>query len=330
MFRLEGEFLVARSIWEPDSSSSQGSDHVTSHVEVWAGPPFFLSGVVEDEAGHPVRGVSVASGKIKTLDDGKFTVGPFAEDPAQFGRTLPADTWLGVSFGARGFAAATLDPYSIPLEDRQRLRIRLRKGVMLGGTVVDTRETPLEGVDIEVQGDLIGFRGITDVHGQWRITHLNPVRIMVIARAFQHDAIGRRELVLHGDDLGVRIVAEPIHLPRSVRKIAFLGMTLVEADDVVRAAYELPTDAAVVVVDAGPFDRTRHPDLGGLWRGHELQTIDGHPIGSLLDLVDYVIKADARGAELIGSGSGAYGRIQLAPTSEQLVELRRIRAELTR
>ena len=278
--------------------------------------------------------------------DGRFDIGPFAVDP---GAGLPAEmatAWRGsassVTFTHEGLAPLLLDPRSVPEAEHGRVVVTMTEGVTLAGTVVGIAGHPLAGVPVVVEyGDVFDLRrGVrTDAQGAWRLERLTPGPAALVARAFAYDAKVRRELTLVRDDLDVRLVAEPIRLSRVPTTTKVLGLGLVDVDDELRAAYEVPEYVKVLILDPG--ENPESLGIGRLARGYGLWHVGNKAVSSLAEALDLLIDPTSSKGVSFGGGqrvvytfwsetrSGTNTQ-HLRMTEAQITDLKAVRERLGR
>ena len=329
-------------------------------VTIWVRRSYRLRGVVTSAAGEPVKGAVIAYeiltrvgsgsmqiGSIRTStgDDGRFDVGPFPEDPrAGFedlgGRPARA-TSDSITFQAPGNAIARLDPSSVPPDERDRVVMRLHPGYALEGVALDPADRPVAGavVVVEYGEDWRLRRGArTDAEGRWKLEGLTPGPLTLTARAFAQDLKVRRELVLEADDREVRLVLEPIRLSTTPATTEVLGLRLAEVDDEMRAAYDVPKDVHVLILDPGALPESL--GIGRLEKGYGLWMVGPKPVRSVREAVDALLdRTESEGS------SGARRRVvytfwneQMSGTNtqhvhvtpEQETDLRAVRERLSR
>ena len=291
----------------PDDRRIDAAKGAVTRIVVRVRRAFRLRGTVEDPQGRPVpevdvsfgvptrtpEGVEIANVMSQTRADGEFDLGPFAEDPAEGYEDVRSsfhDPYLKVTFRKGGYATYRLDPRSVPSADRARVRVRLSPGAVLAGVLVDDRGRPLPDavVAVEYGADWNLRRGArTDDDGRFRIDRLASGRASLVARAFAHDAKAKREVSIDGDDLDVRLVAEPIRQSRPPRTTRVLGLELADVDDELRAAYDVPDRVKVLILDPGPDSAIL--GIGRLEKGFGLWMVGEEAPTSVRDAVERLL-----------------------------------------
>jgi len=276
-------------------------------VVLWAWKTFRLQGVVEDERGRPLDGVQVEytvpqlegpnlmlfSSRPSTSGGGRFDIGPFPEDPRDGlseERLAGLDSSLAIYFRQDGYATLRLDPWSVDPTERDRLTVCMTRGHALAGVLVDDAGRPLGDAVVAAEyGDVYQLRRATrtDANGRWRLDALTPGPMTLLARAFADDAKARREMTLAADDLDVRLVAETIRLSRPPVTYPVLGLQLVDVDDEIRAAYDVPEHVKVMIFDPG--DDPARLGIGRLERGYGLWHVGRDPVESVRDAIQRLL-----------------------------------------
>jgi hypothetical protein len=256
----------------------------TNTIRVTVEDAFRIQGEVVDPDGRPREGTVVSFGtfhrmgtqreirphRVVTGTDGRFEAGPFPTTSPEGleGRSF----FLHLSFEQPGYAMKRLDPWKIPAAERDRVRVVLDPGATLGGVLLDPAGQALPGVviDFEVGKDWNTRRAVrTDAAGLWQVERVQRGTVHVRALAFAYGCKVSRDLEVRGDDLRMELVAERIPRPdpRKIKQV--VGLSLVDVNDEMRKAYELPDEVNVLILAA---DET-HARLGigtvepgyGLW-----------------------------------------------------------------
>lgn len=280
-----------------------------TRVVLWVGRAFRLQGRVVDPEGTGLPGVTltfavpnrrpwglqIASGYAHTDEDGHFDLGPLDERPLEDGtdaqRKMFARESL-VTVQRKGYATHRFDPRALAPIERDRVTITLSPGLVLAGTLVDDMGRPIPDavVAVEYGGNYELRRGTrTDGDGRWRLETVTPGAATLRVRAFAHDAKLTKEMTLEEDDLDLRLVAETIRLSAPPRTTRVLGLELVQVDDEIRAAYDVPKYVHVLMFHPGEDPEAlgigRLEKGFGLWHvgDKELKTV-GEAIDLLIDL----------------------------------------------
>jgi hypothetical protein len=125
-----------------------------------------------------------------------------------------------------------------------------------------------------------------------------------VARAFAYDAKLVRELVLEGDDLDMRLVAQEIRLSRAPRLTHVLGLGLCEVDGEILAAYDVREGVQVLVFEVG--SEARSLGFRSLARGDGLGLIDGRPVATLREAVEALLAQTPTPSAPRGTGTLVY------------------------
>ena len=297
--QLERWILVGKEKQAYTDSTPDGTNTVVVTVQ----EAFRIRGEVVDPAGEPQEGVAISFGRLvrqgsqheirtirsRTGTDGRFDLGPFPEaGPSADGglRTL-----FPLSFEKPGYALHRLDPWDLPKTEREQLRVVLDPGATLGGVLLDPwgRALPAVVVSFEVGEDWKTRRAVrTDNAGLWQVERVQRGTVRVRARAFAHGCKVSRNIEVRDDDLRMELVAESVPRPDPSRVKTVLGLSLVDVDDQLRAAYELPKEVNVLILDA---DETHgRLGIGTLEAGYGLWMVGDSGVKDLKEAIDRLLR----------------------------------------
>lgn len=358
-FDYQGGSLRIEGWSHADDGSTRGIDAAhgaTNTIRVLLGAVFRLRGEVVDSEGRLLEGVrtehgvpQVFGGELRlagergtTEADGAFDVGPFAVKP--HAKVLPLISLLHVTFRSEGCRVVQLDPWTVPEGERDHVRVVMDAGATLAGTLVDSAGQPLARVVVDAEyGTQYQLRRATrtDENGRWQLDRLQRGKAVLRARAFAFGAKARREIEIDDDDLDVKLVAQAVLRPppESVKNV--LGLSLVDVNEELRAAYELPKEVSILILAVE--EGHARLGIGSLEPGFGLRVIGDTAVASIREAVTRLLAlgekiahqppgAFSPGVRIVytyatenGRGSNTqHARL----TSEDLVALKRLANEL--
>lgn len=304
-FDYEGGLMRVESWALADSVDENRLDvkpGASNTVRVRLGAVFRLRGEVVDVEGHLLEGVQIlhfvphvmgsglrsARHHATTPASGTFDVGPFAIKP--HAKVVPMIERLAVTFRYKGLRVVQLNPWSVPDQERSYVRVVMDAGAVLAGTLVDAAGHVLPGVVVEIEyGKQPQLRRAarTDEEGRWRLEELKRGKAVLRARAFAFGCKVRREIEITDDELDVNLVAQPVPRPppEAIKKV--LGLSLVDVDDELREAYELPKEVSVLILAAEEgHDRL---GIGSLEPGYGLRMVGDSAIANTREVVERLL-----------------------------------------
>jgi hypothetical protein len=267
-------------------------------------PALYFAGTVVDEQGKPLSGVKIASDlltqnvraavdRTASNTDGSFELFDFPLDKRKIGNEIPPGI---VSFSHRGYETfQTHDVYALEAGQRPNLRIVLKGGHTVSGTIVSADGKPVARLTVKfASDDQISQRAtVTDAQGKFVFEGLAGGPMTLRAR----DAALKQKITLpllldtERRDLKVRL--QSIVVPRDVQKYVVLGMQFANLTPELRSAYAIDARPGVLVLDPG-----RRTDVGGPFpEGSVFRTVAVTPVKSVRELVD-VLNAVAPDAQL--------------------------------
>jgi hypothetical protein len=306
--------VAPRQGWERIGWTIEGNDdsHVlpedgaVAHVVLRVRAAYGVTGLVRDETGKPVarataehlvvldvRGGESTLGHRTVVADaeGRFQVGPFPMDP-KVGVVRPAPAGPELVVHADGFAPTIVDLSEVTPPSRDALVVTLRRGRTVSGVVVDARGNPVRDapIAVEYRSSSRSRQGTrTDGAGAFRFEHL-PVGDATI-RAWAPSRDAKASLGLASATGEVRLVLEEIRLSTPPRTTRVLGLAVADADDEMRAAYDLPAGVSVVVL--GVEERAQHLGIGSLEPGDGIWMVGEDVVTSVRDFVARLVVAAA-------------------------------------
>lgn len=263
-------------------------------------PSRYFNGVVVDEQSQPIPGVQVSANAITprvfawvenavSRSDGSFEI---------FNYPLVPQNFLGgVSKGAVTFfhpdyiETRIEDVYALSSHDQENLRIILKTGHKLAGTVLDVAGNPASHVLVKVVEGQHRKATITDRNGKFVLRGLTPGLATLTAHAFGVKQSTRQELSLDKDQTNFTLRLQTISLPADAKTYKVLGMTLTDVTPQLKSAYDLYDDRGALILDPGyEFDHLR---IGYLASGYDFWLVGETRIRSVREFVKQLLAETA-------------------------------------
>ncbi len=300
----------------------------------------YFAGRVLDEAGKPIEGVLVHShlrhddscgGIEQTLTDpeGRFAVHGYEADFFEIGSGAGKAT---------AFISLTHDQYvdaaverleDLEGSERDKLRLVMRTGYSIAGTLLDPGGTPATDVVISISQLIPDQRKAvrTDSQGHFRFDGINQGKATLRAV----DVAGNRksidEITIDASDTDMKIALKPIDSP-TVTKYQLLGMTLADVNPETGEAYDLLSveNTGVMIIDPG----TRLEDfaIGELRPGYVFWMVGNDRVSDLREMVSHLVKeaksptippgASGNTSAIIAKNGGAKVRVVYNFDNEQM------------
>ncbi len=272
-YRLEVPVITKRAIilidaFKPGYRSLRGplmSAGDTKRFEVVPGshekadlvlkPALYFAGVVVDEQGKPIPGVSIrayangprSSANVEDTEsrsDGSFELFNYPEKPfvLRDDAALKGDVYF---FHPDYIDRRIDDLYAIEPKQRGALRAVLEAGYKVTGKVVDDAGKPVANAMIRaIRKDKTHRKGTTtDASGSFALRGVSGGLIMLTARALDIRQQAYVPITLKGDKLDLEIRLKPIELPADLKTYPVLGMQLADVTPELRSTYDLYIDA---------------------------------------------------------------------------------------
>jgi len=272
-------------------------------------PALYFTGVVVDEQGKPIPGVSIrasaysprSSANVENTEsrsDGSFELFNYPEKPF----ILRNDVSKGVVYFVHpDYIDRDIDDlYAIEPKQRGALRAVLAAGHKVTGRVVDDAEKPVANAMIRaIRKDKTHRKGTTtDASGSFALRGVSGGLIMLTARALDIRQQAYVPITLKGDKLDLEIRLKPIELPADLKTYLVLGMQLADVTPALRSTYDLYFDDGAVILDPG-----KDPDrlnIGRLSEGCAFWKVGNTRIGSVSEFVSQIV------AETAGQNAAEY------------------------
>lgn len=263
-----------------------------AELKLKKGDPFFCSGIVVDEVGRPIKGVTASLSRLIDItdDSGSFQI---IDESMQ---TEPADF---VIFSHPDYVSAWINDLTrTPVAERERMRIVLKSGTKIEGVLLgpDGNPVPAALVQIKTLGlPVNALKGaMTNDDGAFSIKGIPPDAYRLCATTPTASGAVVVDATRDQCDVTLRLVAAYTGRSRTVR---FHGMTLAEADYALAEHWGVRR-GSVMVLDAGAELDQREPFVVKAWSRiyaiHKSGSEAGKNITGLEDLFSEIVDEVAR------------------------------------
>ena len=269
--------LVGTLMSGGDPKSVEVAPGTTPEASLILKPALYFAGVVVDQDGKPIPGVTIAANvqfargsagveRTATGPDGSFelfnySVKPFAPDGA-------ASKGFVFFFHPDYIDRRIEDIYVSMQKERDALRIVLEKGHDVAGTVFDVAGRPVPNALVKaVRQDWAHRKAtMTDANGKFALRGLGEGLTMLGARALDIKQKAQMSIAVNGDQDDVDVRLKAIELPANLKKYTVLGMQLADVTPQLKSAYDLYFDRGALILDPGKdSDRLK---IGRLAQGY--------------------------------------------------------------
>lgn len=261
-------------------------------------PSLYFRGTVVDEQGKPISGTSVAanasyvtaSGGIErtaTNRDGSFELFCYSEKLPDIGQGVGRGL---VYFVHPDYAHGQIDNvYTVALKDRESLRIVLRTGYKVTGTVLGRTGKPVPRALVMAGRKDLGHERSTqtDANGKFALRGLSGGPSVLKARSLEFKQKADVPLTLNGDKLDLVVRLKPIVVPGGIKTYSVLGMKLANVTPELKSAYDLWNDRGAFIVDPGP--NPGRLKIGEIVEGDVFWMVGDRRIGSVREFVDRLL-----------------------------------------
>jgi hypothetical protein len=261
-------------------------------------PSLYFRGTVVDEQGKPISGVQVSasasyarsSGGIErtaTNPDGSFELFCYTEK-------LP-DIGEGAGRGRVYFSHLDYidtqndDIYALAPKDRESVRVVLRTGYKVTGTVIGRTGKPVPRAMVMVGRRDRGHEKatLTDANGKFVLRGLSEGLTLLRARNLEIKQKTEVPMALNGDKIDLVVRLKPIAVPGGVKSYSVLGMQLADVTPELKSAYDLRYDRGALILDPGPnSDRLK---IGEIAEGDVFWMVGDRRVGSVREFVDRLL-----------------------------------------
>jgi len=311
-------------------------------------PALYFSGVVVDEQARPIPAVKIASNvefveslggieRIVSNSDGSFELFCYPVEPPARRNEVSKGV---VSFFHPDYIDAKIeDIYALTPEQRESLRIVLKTGHKVTGTVFDVAGKPVPNAMIKaIRKDGTHRKAtMTDANGRFALRGLSKGLTGLSARALDIKQKIHMPMAVNGDKNDLEVRLKRISLPTDLKTHAVLGMQLVDVTSELQSAYDLFADRGALILDPGKnADRLK---IGQLAEGYVFFVVGNTRIGSVREFVNQILTetagkvADAYSVRVVYSASTVKGdgsaTQYLELTKDDLKQLQAVSDQLT-
>jgi protocatechuate 3,4-dioxygenase beta subunit len=270
----------------------------TAKADLLLDPSLYFAGRVVDEDGKPIAGVKISAnlqidngsgGVERTASDaeGAFELFNYFLRPAVFGRK---DSRGAVAFTHEGYIASEIkDVYALPPIQRESLRIVLKSGRKISGTVLDVAGNPVSHAFVKAMGPYRASRKATlsDAQGKFLLQGLKDGPTTLTALAFAIKQKNQLTIDLDRDRQDLQVQLRAMSLPTDLKKYEVLGMQLAEVTPELRSAYDLFRVPGVLILDPGK--NSERLGIGQLAEGHVFFVVGEDRVRSVREFVKKIL-----------------------------------------
>jgi beta-lactamase regulating signal transducer with metallopeptidase domain len=261
-------------------------------------PSLYFRGTVVDEHGTPISGVTIFAGASYTRSSGGIERAASNPDGSFelfcYPEKLP-DIGDGAGQGVVYFVhpdyidTQTGNVYTLAPKDRESLRVVLRTGYKVTGTVIGRTGKPVPRamvmVGLKDQGQ--GKGTLTDGNGKFALRGLREGASVLSARSLEIKQKTQMPMALNGDKVDLVVRLTPIVVPGGVKSHSVLGMKLADVTPELKSAYDLRYDRGAMILNPGP-DPGRLK-IGEIDEGDVFWMVGQKRVGSVREFVDQLL-----------------------------------------
>ena len=262
----------------------------------------YFAGVVVDELGKPIPGVSIAANahcpgatanieKTESRSDGSFELFNYPETPTFLRGAASKGV---VEFFHPDYIDRDIDDlYALEPKQRGVLRVVLVAGHRLTGRVMDDAGRPVANAMIKaIRKDQTHRKATTtDASGSFALRGVSGGLIMLTARALEIRQQTYLPIAVKSDKLDLEVRLKPIELPANLKTYTVLGMQLADVTPELRSTYDLFGERGALILDPGRgSDRL---GIGRLAEGHTFFLVGRTRIGSVSEFVSQLVAETA-------------------------------------
>ncbi len=261
-------------------------------------PSLYFRGTVVDEQGKPISGASVSanasyvtvSGGIErtaTGRDGSFELFCYSEKLPDIGQGAGRGL---VYFIHPDYVHGQIDNiYTVALKDRESLRIVLRTGYKVTGTVLGRTGKPVPHAMVMAGRKDLGHERSTqtDANGKFVLRGLSGGPSVLKARSLEFKQKAEVPMALDGDRVELVVRLKPIVVPGGVKTYSVLDMKLADVTPALKSAYDLWNDRGAFILDPGP--NPGRLKIGDITEGDVFWMVGNQRIGSVREFVDRLL-----------------------------------------
>jgi Carboxypeptidase regulatory-like domain len=294
--------LVGTFMYGGDAKSVEVAPGAMAEVSLILKPALYVAGVVVDEEGKPISGVEISANAVfgtagggvertASRSDGSFELFNYPVNP----RVIQNELTRGlVSFSHPDYVhQGTGDIYALAQDKRDALRIVLKRGHEVTGTVIDVNGRPVPNAMVKVarDGNFSNKLTMTDANGKFALRGLSEDLTVLYARALDIKQTVHMSIAYNGDQADLLVRLKPISFPADLKKHAVLGMQLADVTPGLKSAYDLYFEHGAVILDPGnDSDRLK---IGRLAEGCCFWEVGNTRVGSVREFVNQILSESA-------------------------------------
>ncbi len=295
--RLVGIFMS-----RGDAKNVEIAPGATAEAFLILKPALYVAGVVVNEEGKPISGVEIWANEAfgtagagvestRSRSDGSFELFNYPVKP----RVIQNELTRGfIGFAHRDYVGQWIDDiYALASNKREALRVVLKRGHVVTGTVIDVTGRPVSNalVKVDRQDGNFSYRATkTDANGKFAVRGLTKGVTMLYARALDIKQTVHMRIADNGDQNDLQVRLKPIALPADLKTYAVLGMQLADVTPELKSAYDLYFDDGVVILDPGnDSDRLGTNPSGRFAEGCHFWNVGGKRVGNVRELVNQIL-----------------------------------------
>jgi hypothetical protein len=293
------------------------SGHQLPEFEIKLKPALYVAGVVVDEDGQPFPEAEVEA----ALGNGSAYVKVFRADPSGrfevFDYTPEPDVF---PTGRLRFEHPSMlrsqvdDVYALDAKARASLRIVMRRGHHITGTVISAGGRPAIGAWIEAvppDPNAQYKQAITDADGRFLLEGLPDGEVVVRVQSFELEQKAGKTVTLAGADADVEFRLAPVVMKNPLALVNALGMQLADITPELKEAYSLPANAkGVLVVHPGADVARLH--IGPVQEGEYFFMVGNKDIATAREMIEEITRINALPKPSDGwAGEGYRGSVRI-------------------
>ena len=294
--------LVGMLMTIGDPKSVDVAPGQTTEASLTLKPALYFAGTVVDERGKPIPRVEISANAIIGLGsggverttsraDGTFELFNYPDKTEGIGKELGKGH---VFFSHPDHIDDTIDDiYAFKPSERRSVRVVLKTGLRVTGTVIDVAGKPVPNAVITVarKDGNQGKGTMSDSNGKFAVRGLHEGLSKLSARAMGIKQKVDVPMALNGDKDDLEVRLRTIPMPANLPKCNVLGMQLTDVTPELKSAYDLYLDRGALILDPGKdSDRL---EIGELAEGYCFFMVGNRRIGSFREFVDRILAETA-------------------------------------
>jgi Carboxypeptidase regulatory-like domain len=297
--------LVGTLMSGGDERSVKLAPGVAATADLSLQPALYFAGKVVDEEGKPIAGVTIASdlvfanrsgGVERTASDsdGSFELFNYPEHPEAFANGKDA-TKGPVSFFHRDCVYFEIeDAYALLPHERGTLRIVLKTGLRVSGTVLDIAGKPVPHATVKATDPAgCSLKGtMTDEKGKFVVRGLTEGPVFLMIRALNMKQKARVPVLLYGNRNDLECRLHLMSMPEELTRYTVLGMQLADVTPELRSAYDLSDKRGALILDPGP--NSERLDIGQVAEGYDFWLVGEERVGSVREFATKILDITAK------------------------------------